>query len=69
MAHHYSFMMNVAAAPEPETLTDSLTDPKWTTAMKEEMTALYDNETWDLVPLPHDEGNWMSVDIQSKTQI
>ena len=50
MAHHYAFMMKVAADQEPETYKEAAQDPRWIEAMREEMRALFDNDTWDLVP-------------------
>ena len=36
----------------PSTVEESFTDPQWTKAIMEEMTALQKNRTWMLVPLP-----------------
>ena len=36
----------------PSTVEEALTDPQWTKAIMEEMTALQKNRTWMLVPLP-----------------
>ena len=49
MAHHYAFMM-VTTDQEPETYKEASQDPRWIEAMREEMRALFDNDTWDLVP-------------------
>ena len=43
------------AGPEPRSLAQALKGPdaaKWLKAAEEEMNALYENQTWDLVPLP-----------------
>jgi hypothetical protein len=37
----------------PRNLQEALSDPKWRTAMHEEMEALHKNKTWDLVKLPN----------------
>lgn len=39
---------------EPKNVKQALQDADWTAAMKEEITALHDNGTWTLVPLPQD---------------
>ena len=36
----------------PKNVSEALSDPGWTQAMVDEMTALHTNGTWDLVPLP-----------------
>jgi histone deacetylase 1/2 len=38
---------------EPRTVKQAIQDPKWLSAMTEEFQALKRNETWTLVPLPH----------------
>ncbi|PNY02744.1 retrovirus-related Pol polyprotein from transposon TNT 1-94, partial [Trifolium pratense] len=38
---------------EPRTVKQALQDPKWLSAMTEEFEALTRNQTWTLVPLPH----------------
>ena len=50
MAHHYAFMMKVVADQESETYKEAAQDPQWIEAMRVEMRALFDNDTWDLVP-------------------
>ena len=42
----------VVKTTEPSTLKQALKDPKWIAAMQEELTALYKNNTWDLIDLP-----------------
>lgn len=39
---------------EPETFESTSHNSEWMTAMKEEITALEQNQTWDLVPKPRD---------------
>ena len=50
MAYHYAFMMKVVIVREPETFSEAAKDPRWIEAMNEEIYALCENETWDLVP-------------------
>jgi hypothetical protein len=52
MAHHYSYMARVAEVREPESYEEAAEDANWLTAMQEEMHALAENETWDLVDAP-----------------
>lgn len=39
---------------EPKSFNSILQDPHWVNVMKEKLTALHDNETWELVPRPTD---------------
>ena len=39
---------------EPKTYQGSLQNPKWKEAMNQEISALEKNNTWSIVPLPHD---------------
>ena len=48
VAHHYAYMAKVVQDEEP-TCFDAIGNAKWEKAMDEEMAALYENETWDLV--------------------
>ncbi|KAL6335511.1 hypothetical protein AAG906_029754 [Vitis piasezkii] len=43
-----------ANAKEPETFAEAFQNPDWSKAMKEEITALKRNQTWELVPKPRD---------------
>ena len=52
MVHHYAYMAKVAAEREPESYVEAAKDPNWQKAMEEEMHALTENETWDLVDVP-----------------
>ncbi|MCO5548205.1 hypothetical protein L7F22_001662 [Adiantum nelumboides] len=45
-------MANVVQDVEPTCFEEVAENVKWQEAMKEEMDALYGNETWELVPLP-----------------
>ena len=49
MAHHYAYMSCVAEVRELETYAKAARDANWRAAMEEEMHALAENETWDLV--------------------
>ena len=49
MAHHYACMTRVAEVREPERYTEAAKDANWHATMEEEMHALAENETWDLV--------------------
>jgi histone deacetylase 1/2 len=40
------------AHSEPNSVKQALTDPQWLAAMKAEYSALMNNKTWSLVPLP-----------------
>ena len=48
MAHRYAYMSRVAEVREPK----SYAKATWRAAMEEEMHALAENETWDLVNAP-----------------
>jgi hypothetical protein len=52
MAHHYAYMTRVAEVREPESYTEAAEDANWRAAMEEEMHALAENATWDLVDAP-----------------
>ncbi|MCO5590783.1 hypothetical protein L7F22_044758 [Adiantum nelumboides] len=52
VAKHFAFMTKVVHDVEPTCFEEAAENDKWHKAMNEEMDALYDNETWDLVPLP-----------------
>ena len=51
-AHHYVYMVKVVQVQEPTCFEDAVGTLEWDQAMDEEMAALDENETWDLVPLP-----------------
>jgi hypothetical protein len=52
MAHHYAYMTRVAEVREPESYAEAAEDANWRAAMEEEMCALAENGTWDLVDAP-----------------
>ena len=52
MAHHYAYMVKVAAMRESESYIEATKDHNWQKTMEEEMHAPIDNETWDLVDVP-----------------
>jgi hypothetical protein len=52
MAHHYAYMTRATKVREPESFEEAAEDANWRTAMEEEMHALAENETWDLVDAP-----------------
>ena len=52
MAHHYAYMTRVEEVREPDNYTEAVKDAIWRAAMEEEMHALAENETWDLVDAP-----------------
>ncbi|KAJ9562057.1 hypothetical protein OSB04_007217 [Centaurea solstitialis] len=43
---------NIHRLTEPESYREAISNPLWQNAMAEELTALYQTHTWDLVPLP-----------------
>jgi hypothetical protein len=45
-------MTRVVEVREPESYEEATEDANWRTAMEEEMHALAENETWDLVDAP-----------------
>lgn len=49
MTHHYAYMTRVAEVREPKSYAKASKDASWHAAMEEEMRALAENETWDLV--------------------
>jgi hypothetical protein len=52
MTHHYAYMTHVAEVREPESYVEAAGDANWRAAMEEEMHALAENKTWDLVDVP-----------------
>ncbi|KAJ9162828.1 hypothetical protein P3X46_022570, partial [Hevea brasiliensis] len=49
---YYAFVTTLSNVFVPKTVREALEHPGWRNAMVEEMTALHNNGTWDLVPLP-----------------
>jgi hypothetical protein len=54
VAHHYAYMVRVIHEVEPTCFEQAVGNPKWDNAVDEEMVALDDNATWELVALPKD---------------
>ena len=52
MAHNDAYMTRVAEVRELEGYTEAVKDAHWCAAMAEEMRALAENETYDLVDTP-----------------
>ena len=48
----YSFITSLDSIFLPNIIHDALSHPGWCSAMMDEMQALCDNGTWELVPLP-----------------
>ncbi|KAL8108658.1 hypothetical protein AgCh_024933 [Apium graveolens] len=42
----------IAKTPDPLKFSDAVIHPHWQAAMNEELNALEENDTWDIVPLP-----------------
>ncbi|KAK9190888.1 hypothetical protein WN943_019498 [Citrus x changshan-huyou] len=49
---HRAFLAAVTAGTEPSSFTEAVEDEKWRDAMKKEIQALEDNETWTVESLP-----------------
>ena len=49
MMHHYAYIAKVAEVCELESYVEAAKDANWRAAMEEEMRALTNYETWDLV--------------------
>ncbi|KAI3815242.1 hypothetical protein L1987_14903 [Smallanthus sonchifolius] len=47
-----SFITGIHRLSEPESYREVVSDPLWQNVMAEELTALHQTHTWDLVPLP-----------------
>ena len=52
MAHHYAYMVKLAAVREPKSYAEAARDLNWQQATEEEMHTLMENKTWDLVDVP-----------------
>ena len=52
MAHHYAYMTCMAEVREPESYIESANDANCHIIMEEEMCALAENKTWDLIDGP-----------------
>ena len=51
-AHHCANMAKIVQDVEPTSFEEAIGKREWDQAMDEEMAALDDSETWDLVHLP-----------------
>lgn len=52
-ASHATFVASVSNFQEPQTYHQAATQPHSIHAMKAEIKALENNQTWDITPLPH----------------
>ena len=52
MADYYAYMTRVAELREPESYAEAAKDATFRTTMEEEMHALVENDTWDLIDAP-----------------
>lgn len=50
---HKSFTASTCPLTEPSSYKEASSNPLCVSAMQSELKALHDNNTWDLVPLPH----------------
>ncbi|KAD5962055.1 hypothetical protein E3N88_13528 [Mikania micrantha] len=50
----YAYVTSIDSHPVPKNVMDALAHPGWRQAMEDELEALQENHTWDLVPLPPD---------------
>ena len=57
-------MTRVAEVHEPESYAEAAKDAHWRAAMEEEMHALAENETWDLVDVPKEK--WRKLDAKAE---
>lgn len=51
VAHRYAYMAKVVEAIEPTCFDEPIGNVHWKKAIHEEINALYQNETWEFVPL------------------
>ena len=52
MAHHCAYMTRATEVREPESYAEAAKDTNWRAAVEEEMHALTETKTWDLVDTP-----------------
>lgn len=47
-----AFVASISSVTEPKTYSEAIKDPRWVQAIKEEIQALENNNTWTVVSLP-----------------
>ena len=52
MAMHYAYMSKVVQISYPTSFEEAKSEKNWVNAMQEEIDALAENKTWDLVKMP-----------------
>ena len=52
MAYHYAYMARIVEVRGSESYAETEKDANWHATMEEEMRALVENESWDLVNAP-----------------
>ena len=52
MTINYAYMSTVVQIPDPNSFEETKAKKKWVNVMQEEIDALGENKTWDLVKLP-----------------
>ena len=52
VAMHHAYMYKVVQISDPNSFEEAKAEKKWVNAMQEEIDALAENKTWDLVKLP-----------------
>lgn len=50
---HQAYIVIISTHMEPSTYEESITNFIWVHVMNQELHALKDNGTWNLIPLPH----------------
>ena len=53
MTINYAYMSTVVQIPDPNSFEETKAKKKWVNVMQEEIDALGENKTWDLVKLPN----------------
>jgi len=51
--HFYTCLSSISFVSIPKSLGEALAHPSWLQAMLDEINALRNNGTWELVPLPY----------------
>ena len=54
MINHKAFTSNISYLFVPRTIQEALDHPDWKLAVQEEMNALQNNSTWEIVDLPEE---------------